>query len=292
MSGTLTLMDQVALELAARTLAEAITSLGDSGSLRPLIVVQRKGQRTTEHLPPVPPEQAAMAARIYASARDDSDAAAFATTGVIEEDGVRHDAIIVEAWHFAPSAGIRIGVRYEVPEDGVPRTVGSTMHLGAASWFEAEHSAAASVGFDALASTPLGTHVLLLALNELMMHGSPITPFALVQKASVRERVDMTGDRAEAAASVQTYALTRTDADFVGYARDGHVPLEGKRTDALVIDVWHFATALSFRVAQPYMFRAGRKEPAVHGRSLTQLNDGSWVPSGRMELGGEILFGS
>ena len=144
-----------------------------------------------------------------------------------------------------------------------------------------------------LAANPLGTHVLLLALNDLMMYGSPVTPFALVQKAGARERVTMTDERPEdAVASVHAYALSRTDADFVGCAMDGYIRLDGKRTDAIIIDVWHYASKLSFRVAQPYGFVPGRKEPGILGRAVTQLDDGAWVPSERMELDGEVMFGS
>jgi len=288
-------MDPLALELARRTLAEAISALAGTGSLPPLIVVRKNGEDSIERLPPVPDDQAATAARIYASARSDADASAFAVTGPIEFQGATFEGIIVESWNFGGGAGARLGLRFERGQPGgTSRTIGRTLHRGPQGWFEPEvPSLSVSERDERLAANPLGTHMLLLALNELMMHGSPVTPFALVQKDGARERVTMTDDRLEdAVASVHAYALSRTDADFVAYVVDGYVPLDGKRTDAIVIDVWHYASKLSFRVAQPYAFVPGRKEPGILGRAVTQLNDGAWVPSGRMELDGEVMFGA
>jgi hypothetical protein len=140
--------------------------------------------------------------------------------------------------------------------------------------------------------TPLGNRAMFAGIMELATKGRSFPAFAIVQKGSDWEQVTMTDASLEdAAASVRAYARTRTDADFVAFAVDGFVTVDGAQVSAVVVEVWEYATRVSFSVAQRYVATGNPPSPRLSGRPLMRTQDG-WidVPSS-MTLGGQVQFG-
>lgn len=134
-------MDSLALDLATKTLAQAIDSLMAKGSpFVPIVVVQRGSERELQRIVAGRVEDAAATAKQVASAQTDADAAAFAIDAAIPYNGTRFDAIVVESWNFLTNKGARIGLRYEMKGRvrKKPSLIGSPLHLGRGGWFDPE----------------------------------------------------------------------------------------------------------------------------------------------------------
>lgn len=140
--------------------------------------------------------------------------------------------------------------------------------------------------------TPLGNRAMFAGIMELATKGRSFPAFAIVQKDGAWEQVTMTDSSLEdAAASVRAYARTRTDADFIAFAIDGSVPVDGVPVEAVIVEVWEYATRVSFSVAQRYIPTGSPPSPRLSGRPLMRTAEG-WVdvPSS-MVLGGQVQFG-
>lgn len=140
--------------------------------------------------------------------------------------------------------------------------------------------------------TPLGNRAMFAGIMELATRGRSFPAFAIVQKGGAWEQVTMTDAiLADAAASVRTYASSRTDAEFIAFAVDGFVPVEGAAVHAVIVEVWEYATRVSFSVAQRYVPTGDPPSPRLSGRPLMRTQAG-WidVPSS-MSLGGQVQFG-
>lgn|GEM_PF-6696180 len=140
--------------------------------------------------------------------------------------------------------------------------------------------------------TPLGNRAMFAGIMELATKGRSFPAFAIVQKDGAWEQVTMTDASLEdAAASVRAYARTRTDAEFIAFAIDGSVPVDDIPTDAVIVEVWEYATRVSFSVAQRYIPTGNPPSPRLSGRPLMRTQTG-WVdvPSA-MTLGGQVQFG-
>lgn len=140
--------------------------------------------------------------------------------------------------------------------------------------------------------TPLGNRAMFAGIMELATTGRSFPAFAIVQKDGAWEQVTMTdANLQDSAASVRDYARSRTDADFIAFAVDGFVTVEGAPVSAVVVEVWEYATRVSFSVAQRYVPTGDPPSPRLSGRPLMRTQDG-WidVPSS-MTLGGQVQFG-
>jgi hypothetical protein len=140
--------------------------------------------------------------------------------------------------------------------------------------------------------TPLGNRAMFAGIMELATKGRSFPAFAIVQKDGAWEQVTMTDASLEdAAASVRAYARTRTDAEFIAFAVDGAVPVGDTQADAVIVEVWEYATRVSFSVAQRYIPTGDPPSPKLSGRPLMRTQTG-WidVPSA-MTLGGQVQFG-
>lgn len=139
--------------------------------------------------------------------------------------------------------------------------------------------------------TPLGNRAMFTGVMELATKGRTFPAFAIVQKGGVWEQVTMTDPNlADTAASVRAYARTRTDADFIAFAVDAFVSVNGADVTAVVVEVWEYATRVSFSVAQRYVPTGDPPSPRLSGRPLMRTQAG-WVdvPSS-MTLGGQVQF--
>lgn len=140
--------------------------------------------------------------------------------------------------------------------------------------------------------TPLGNRAMFAGIMELATKSRSFPAFAIVQKDGVLEQVTMTDASLEkAAASVREYARSRTDAEFIAFAVDGFVTVDGKQVTAVIVEVWEYATRVSFSVAQRYLLTGTPPSPRLSGRPLMRTQEG-WVdvPSA-MTLGGQVQFG-
>ncbi len=140
--------------------------------------------------------------------------------------------------------------------------------------------------------TPLGNRAMFAGIMELATKGRSFPAFAIVQKDGAWEQVTMTDSSlADAAASVRVYASSRTDAEFIAFAIDGTVPVDGTAAPAVIVEVWEYATRVSFSVAQRYVPTGDPPSPRLSGRPLMRTQAG-WidVPSAMM-LGGQVQFG-
>lgn len=140
--------------------------------------------------------------------------------------------------------------------------------------------------------TPLGNRAMFAGIMELATKGRSFPAFAIVQKGGAWEQVTMTdASLADAAASVRAYASSRTDAEFIAFAVDGTVPVDGAPAFAVIVEVWEYATRVSFSVAQRYVPTGDPPSPRLSGRPLMRTQSG-WVdvPSSMM-LGGQVQFG-
>ncbi len=294
-------MDPQALSLAQRTLTPAITILMNEGaSFAPLVAFEKDGVLTSERIP-FQGTSAAATARIFASSRPECTASAFAIPDTVVVAGQSHRALVVEAWNFRTGRGAQVALRFEVT--GLRRKIsllGTPLHFSDGGWRDpddlapVEHpepTASMAVNGSDTTSMPLGNQTMFLAMNELMTHGSPFAPFAIVQKGGVRQRVNMTDPRAEvAAAAVHEYALSRPDADFIAYAVDAYTTIEGDRTDTILVEVLHPAGPHKFVLGQAYGPHDTPSGLAFIGRPMTSIPDGTWAESIPMEMGGEVLY--
>lgn len=140
--------------------------------------------------------------------------------------------------------------------------------------------------------TPLGNRAMFTGIMELATKGRSFPAFAIVQKEGAWEQVTMTdAGLMDAAASVRAYARTRTDAEFIAFAIDGFVPVGDAEVEAVIVEVWEYATRVSFSVAQRYIPTGTPPSPRLSGRPLMRTQAG-WVdvPSSMM-LGGQVQFG-
>ena len=140
--------------------------------------------------------------------------------------------------------------------------------------------------------TPLGNRAMFAGIMELATKGRSFPAFAIVQRGGAWEQVTMTdASLADAAASVRAYASTRTDAEFIAFAIDATVPVGDTAVPAVVVEVWEYATRVSFSVAQRYVPTGDPPSPRLSGRPLMRTQAG-WVdvPSSMM-LGGQVQFG-
>ena len=140
--------------------------------------------------------------------------------------------------------------------------------------------------------TPLGNRAMFAGIMELATKGRSFPAFAIVQKGGEWEQVTMTDlNLSDAAASVRAYARSRTDAEFIAFAIDGFVEVDGSDVTAVIVEVWEYATRVSFSVAQRYIPTGNPPSPRLSGRPLMRTKSG-WVdvPSSMM-LGGQVQFG-
>lgn len=140
--------------------------------------------------------------------------------------------------------------------------------------------------------TPLGNRAMFAGIMELATKSRSFPAFAIVQKDGAWEQVTMTDASLErAAASVREYARSRTDAEFIAFAVDGFVTVDGAPVTAVIVEVWEYATRVSFSVAQRYLLTGTPPSPRLSGRPLMRTQEG-WVdvPS-QMTLGGQVQFG-
>ena len=140
--------------------------------------------------------------------------------------------------------------------------------------------------------TPLGNRAMFAGIMELATKGRSFPAFAIVQKEGTWEQVTMSdANLADTAASVRAYARSRTDADFIAFAVDTYVPVAGVDVTAVVVEVWEYATRVSFSVAQRYIPTGDPPSPRLSGRPLMRTQAG-WVDvSSSMMLGGQVQFG-
>ena len=140
--------------------------------------------------------------------------------------------------------------------------------------------------------TPLGNRAMFAGIMELATKGRSFPAFAIVQKEGTWEQVTMSdANLAETAASVRAYARTRTDAEFIAFAVDTYVSVGGVDVTAVVVEVWEYATRVSFSVAQRYIPTGDPPSPRLSGRPLMRTQAG-WVDvSSSMMLGGQVQFG-
>jgi len=140
--------------------------------------------------------------------------------------------------------------------------------------------------------TPLGNRAMFAGIMELATKGRSFPAFAIVQKGGEWEQVTMTDlSLKDAATSVRAYARSRTDAEFIAFAIDGFVDVNGTNVEAVIVEVWEYATRVSFSVAQRYIPTGTPPSPRLSGRPLMRTKSG-WVdvPSSMM-LGGQVQFG-
>ncbi len=139
--------------------------------------------------------------------------------------------------------------------------------------------------------TPLGNRAMFAGVMEMATKGRSFPAFAIVQRGGEWEQVTMTdANLAETAASVRAYARSLTDADFIAFAVDSFVSVDGADVTAVVVEVWEYSTRVSFSVAQRYVPTGDPPSPRLSGRPLMRTQAG-WVdvPSSMM-LGGQVQF--
>lgn len=139
--------------------------------------------------------------------------------------------------------------------------------------------------------TPLGNRAMFAGVMELATKGRSFAAFAIVQKGGMWEQVTMTdANLADTPDSVRAYARSRTDAEFIAFAVDTFVPVDGVEVTAVVVEVWEYATRVSFLVAQRYVPIGDPPSPRLSGRPLMRTQAG-WIPvTSSMMLGGQIQF--
>ena len=139
--------------------------------------------------------------------------------------------------------------------------------------------------------TPLGNRAMFAGIMELATKGRSFPAFAIVQKDGEWEQVTMTdASLADAAASVRAYARSRTDAEFIAFAVDSFVTVGETEVEAVIVEVWEYATRVSFSVAQRYVPTGMPPSPRLTGRPLMRTKEG-WVDvPASMMLGGQLQF--